>query len=386
MRSPAWLRPTGTASAPDGYVPGVHAARALAVTMVIAAHVVGLWTGTVGFLWSPWQLYLGGIDLLRVDHQAGGHTGLLLFFLVSGYIVSQAAQGEGMAAFAVKRAARLLPAMVLAVALALVVGSVGHAAGWPPMAGFVVDRAQSPWTLLEAVGLGPTFGGIGALFVLWTLSVEYYWYVLLGLAIKPATKHPVATTWALMAAVFLLHRVAPHVPGPPYLVAEHLSYVFVILIGRWIYLRHRSTAATVSAVAGSLVCLGMYAWAHWPTVGDQLYRGAHPQLLAVGWAILLFCALLAFVRSGPWRPVAFIADISYGLYLFHLPAMFLVLPLVSRHGQLFPLGILLTLVLTLGLAWLSSRYLETPVRRWARRKLRGRGPAPVVVTEAAAGG
>ena len=62
-----------------GYVPGVHAARAAAVTLVLAAHIVGLWTNAKQFEWFPWQLYLGGIDLLRIDHQAGGHMGLMLF-------------------------------------------------------------------------------------------------------------------------------------------------------------------------------------------------------------------------------------------------------------------------------------------------------------------
>ena len=358
----------------DQYVAGVHAARALAVSMVLAAHIVGLWTGVVGFTWFPWQVYLGGIDLMRVDHQAGGHVGLLLFFLVSGFIVSQSATGETRLQFAVKRAARLLPAMVVAVGLAVVVGWFGAARDWPPMVGFQADRALSGWTLLEAVGLGATFGGISALFVLWSLSVEYYWYALLCAAIGPAMRRPAVTTWVLTAVVLVLHELAGHVHGPVYLIGDHLQYVFVILIGRWIYLRERRIASTASAVAGSLVSLALYGWAQWPSTGSELWSGPHPRLLAVGWAIVLFCVLLRVVQRGPWRPVAFVADTSYGLYLFHIPAMFLVLPLVSPGGRWFAVGILATVVLTVGLAWLSLRYVEAPTRRAARRVL-ARGSA-----------
>jgi peptidoglycan/LPS O-acetylase OafA/YrhL len=353
--------------------------------MVLAAHLVGLWTGTVGFTWVPWQLYLGGIDLLRVDHQAGGHAGLLLFFLVSGYIVSQAAEGESRRAFIVKRAARLLPAMVLAVALAVFVGWFGPTQGWPPMVGFAPDRALSGWSLLEAVGLGATFGGIAALFVLWSLSVEYYWYAMLATGIGASTRRPVAITWVGIGVVLLLHQLARFVDGPVYLVADHLSYVFVIIIGRWIYLRHRGAATTSVTLGGSLVALGLYGWTLWPTAGTEVFSGAHPRLLAVVWAAALFLLLLRLVRSGPWRPVAFVADISYGLYLFHLPVMFLVLPLVSPEGQMFPVGLLLTVVTTVGLAWLSMRFVETPVRRAARRLLHRRSDEPVVSTAAAGG-
>ncbi len=362
-----------------GFVPGVHAARAVAVTMVLAAHIVGLWTGIVGFIWQPWQLYLGGIDLLRVDHQAGGHTGLLLFFLVSGYIVSQVADVEGRGEFLAKRAARLLPAMILAVGLAVLVGWLGIRQGWPPMAGYNADRAQSGWSLLEAVGLGATFGGIGALFVLWTLSVEYYWYGLLAASIGVAKRRPVSTTWLLTGAVLVLHELARFVQGPVYLVAEHLSYVFVILVGRWIYLRHRGATSTAVAVLGSIVAVGLYAWTQWSTAGRDLWSGAHPRLVAVAWAVGIFLALLLLVRGKPWRPVSFVADISYGLYLFHVPVMFLVLPVVSPGGRRFAVGIILTVALTVTLAWLSARFVEMPVRRRLRSVLR---PSPAPVTQA----
>lgn len=355
----------------SGYVPGVHASRALAVTLVLAAHIVGLWTGVVGFEWLPWQVYLGGIDLLRVDHQAGGHAGLLLFFLVSGYIVSQAAAADTALAFAVKRLARLLPAMVIAVAITVAVGAIGREQRWPGIPGLAPDRAFSPWAAVEAVGLAPTFAGIGVLFVLWTLHVEYYWYLLLGMLIGPSRRRPAAATVGLAGMVLGLWYVSSYISGPVRLVGVHLSYVFVILIGRLVYLRHQRLLSMPAAVAGGVAMAALYAWTQWPNEGQALWSGAHPRLLAVAWAVAWFLLLLRFVRSGPWRPVAFVADISYGLYLFHIPMMFLVLPIVSPGGRWFALGILVTVAVTVALAWLSYRFVETPIRRAARARLEG---------------
>jgi len=95
--------------ATHAFIPGVHVARAVAVLLVLAAHTVGLWTKQENFVYAPWQACLGlVIEPLRIDHQAGGHMGPLVFFLVSGYIVSQAAEGDSRSGFALKPAARLL--------------------------------------------------------------------------------------------------------------------------------------------------------------------------------------------------------------------------------------------------------------------------------------
>lgn len=351
----------------SGFVPGVHAARALAVSMVLAAHIVGLWTNAEQFRWFPWQLYLGGINLLRVDHQAGGHVGLLLFFLVSGYIVSQAADSDSRSAFVVKRAARLLPAMILAVAVTVGVATLGRHLSWPTLYGFDPERAYSAHTLLEAVGLGLVFGGLGVLFTLWSLSVEIYWYALLSLAIGLVKVRAVAATLLFAAVISVYGLLDATVLGGPKLTAY--NYVLVMLIGRWIYLHasHRTTAGI--AIAGASLVAALYGATVWWYEGVVVVPDAVQRIVALGWAVILFLFLHRFIQNGPWRPVAFIGDISYGLYLFHLPVMWLVLPVISPGGRWFEVGIAITVALTIATAWASHRFLETPIRRSARRWL-----------------
>jgi peptidoglycan/LPS O-acetylase OafA/YrhL len=351
-------------------------ARAVAVLLVLAAHTVGLWTNQENFEYLPWQAYLGlVIDPLRIDHQAGGHMGLLLFFLVSGYIVSQAADGDSRSGFALKRAARLLPVMVLAVAATLAVAALNEASGVPGPPQLVQEQAYSWHAIAEAVGLGPALGGISVLFVLWTLNVEYQWYLLLWAANGPLTRRPVASTLALMAVVLVLIEVVPGRIGPFLVSVENLTYVFVILIGRWVYIAVRHRVSWALAGWGMLGCLGVYAFTRWPYDGMDVISGPYPRIAAVLWATLILVLLLRFVRGVPWRPVGFVADVSYGIYLFHIPVMWLVLPVISPGGRLFTLGLLVTVTIVLLVSWASYRFIETPIRRAVRRRVDG-VPAP----------
>jgi len=349
------------------FVPGVHVARACAILLVLAAHVIGLWTNQENFRYLPWQAYLKFVvDPLRIDHQAGGHMGLLLFFLVSGYIVSQAAERDSRAAFAWKRAARLVPAMALAVAATLAVASFDRAIGAQLPSQFDPERAYSWLPLAEAVGLGITFGGNAVLFVLWTLYVEYEWYALLWAARGPAERWPLASTVGFMAVVVALAAFGPVRIGPLTITAL-VGYLFIILIGRWIYVAHRRGVPPGWAFAGIAGCLVLYAWTQWPEAGMEVVSGPHPRMAAALWATAIFLVLLRFVRGTPWRPVQFVADVSYGIYLFHIPVMWLVLPVISPGGQLFTLGIIVTVGLVMLAAGTSYRFVETPIRRAVRR-------------------
>ena len=268
--------------------------------------------------------------------------------------------------------------MALAVGVTLLVASLGRSRGWTPVAGFVPERAFSIWTFAEAVGLVPTFGYIAALFVLWSLSVEYAWYALLGLFIRPVQRWPVGTTVAITAVLVVLHEIAPSTKSRPQLIRDHLIYVFVVLIGRWIYLRHTGRTSTLMAVGGGLGTAAIVAALQWSSpAGPALFGGGKPRMLSLAWAVLALSLLIKFVRRGPWKLVSFVADISYGLYLFHIPAMWLVLRVVSPGGRLFPVGVILTLALTVAAAWLSHRYVETPIRLWVRALL-GRRKDPLL--------
>ena len=86
------------------------------------------------------------------------------------------------------------------------------------------------------------------------------------------------------------------------------------------------------------------------------------------------------------RPLLWLGDISYSLYLLHWFVLFLVTEVVRRLPGIdfatLPLGTSLSLMvamigLSLALAALSFRFIEVTGRRWLRRRLDVRRPVAV---------
>jgi peptidoglycan/LPS O-acetylase OafA/YrhL len=74
--------------------------------------------------------------------------------------------------------------------------------------------------------------------------------------------------------------------------------------------------------------------------------------------------LASRVLSHPWlaNPGR---DLSYAIYLWHLPVFLLLIPLVPSLW----VRVSLTAALTVLLAYGSFRWVETPLRRWASKRL-----------------
>lgn len=72
-------------------------------------------------------------------------------------------------------------------------------------------------------------------------------------------------------------------------------------------------------------------------------------------------------RALEWRPVQFVGDISYSLYLWHWPLLVLVPIWYGKDiGNLWSLALLLAAI---GLAYLSKRFIEDPIRfGWLSRR------------------
>jgi peptidoglycan/LPS O-acetylase OafA/YrhL len=86
--------------------------------------------------------------------------------------------------------------------------------------------------------------------------------------------------------------------------------------------------------------------------------------LVIGSLVLRPAGLASRILSHPWlaNPGR---DLSYAAYLWHLPVYLLLIPLVPSLWLRVPLAAALTVLM----AWLSFRFVERPIRRWASTKL-----------------
>ena len=356
--------------------------RALAAIAVMGYHVVAREGGGLAPLDGLFQ---------------HGYRGILVFFVLSGYLVARPFVRGGVAVdgYLVRRMARLLPAYLVAlVGITLLTGDQHF--------------PEHPLSyLLFLQNYDPTLLATGSLAATWTLQLEVQFYLVLPL---------------LMGALVLADRGR-----------GRLGLVILVLAGVSSMLVHVGLGihpdATLSAV-GSLTLPAMLwafipgivlAWimVHWPAAGHAASgrMGASVALvaIAVGWFgsadnpmgvavqdILLACgvALLlpamlrdpgqatATSRFGPAVAIdlgaRFGRDASYPFYLWHLAVILIAFQLGLRGWTAF--AVVLLGATAIGLA--SHRLVEAPAirlgARWAERLSRRSAQSEVAAVPAAA--
>src|SRR3954466_13529589 len=95
----------------------IHFLRGIAPLFVLVAHIPGWWLLEKQQVWLPFELYKDLIVSPLHLFQHGGHFGVVLFFLISRFIISYVAETEGRSEFCIKRFFRLTPTILIAFSL-----------------------------------------------------------------------------------------------------------------------------------------------------------------------------------------------------------------------------------------------------------------------------
>ena len=358
-------------------MPGLDGLRAIAVLGVIAYHL--------GFEWAE-----------------GGLLGVGVFFTLSGYLITDIllnqvrSGGIEFQSFWLARARRLLPALfvMLTVVMAWVTLIGPHQ---PPdfriaalaAAGYV----NNWWLIFHDISYFARFAPPAPLNHLWSLSVEEQFYIvwpfllLLGIRFVPEVNFSTGVRFRLAGvtlAAAVLSGILMAVLYSPSLDPSRVYYgtdtrALELLAGAalamvWPSRQLRSNvpggARAMIDAAGvvGLVVIGVMFW-QVSEFSPFLYRG--------GFALLAIASVLAVAslahpasRVGPlvgWRPMRWIGERSYGIYLWHLPIIVLTTP-ESAHGP-DTLRAALQVAAIVGVAELSWRYVENPIRHGALGRL-----------------
>jgi hypothetical protein len=131
--------------------------------------------------------------------------------------------------------------------------------------------------------------------------------------------------------------------------------------------RHARDVLDVAGAVG-LVAIVLLVW-RTNEYSPWLYRGG---MVVLSLATVLVIAALAHPVTRLGRllgcaPLRWIGVRSYGIYLWHAPVIVLTTPLVNRGVE--PLRAILQVAGTVGLAALSWRFVEQPIRHGALRRL-----------------
>jgi len=319
--------------------------RSWAVLCVLLDHLAGTSGITLGWL------------------QTLGRVGVLIFFvhtaLVLMFSLERSYPVRGwVTAFYVRRAFRVYP-LVFACTLAAVVFGIP---GWP----FSHPLSVSPWMflvnvlLVQNITLSPSI-----LLVSWSLPYEIQMYLVLPCLfwmVKRSSKPWLVVTLCLLPALVLprvldfahFARISSLVQFVPCFLAGILAFA---LPGK------RSIPAVVWIVGLPLFLLLASLLA-----GAEMRKGIQYGLC------LLLGSVIPFLKEigNPWlkRAAHLIAKYSYGIYLSHLPAIWLALHL-SRLWQRY----CATAVLLVALPVLLFHLIEDPMIRYGKvlTMVRGQG-------------
>jgi peptidoglycan/LPS O-acetylase OafA/YrhL len=376
------------------YVPAIDGLRGLAVLWIVVLHCWGV-------LGQRMPLDGGPLRYLV----ASGYFGLDLLLVITGFVLFlPAAQNGGSVGprrdYALRRAARVVPgfwvATLIAYLVALRLGEVrGGPVAWLTHLTFLHQYAHSTQDV-----------GFGINRAMWTMTVEATFYAVLPLVARPFHRRPLAGVGAALLVAEGWHQLTLNL-GRVFATADEssltdaqarMAYVFPSYVAHfafgmaaaWLYVRMRRrrrvfpsrlasapAAAAVIGIAALALVRGRQRVSGELGPFDERARTLDRTVLM---AVLVLAVALASPRAQSVVTNGFarlVGTVSYGIYLSHMPLIYLLMPALgieagtTSNGDLALITVIVV-PLSIAVGVVSYVFIEQPFRRFVRR---GRGAA-----------
>ncbi|MEH6517199.1 MAG: acyltransferase [Halioglobus sp.] len=343
-----------------GYITALTGLRGAAALIVFVSHC------------ANWQMLPGALG------NGFGQIGVMLFFILSGFLMghlylNKEFTADSVRLYLVSRVGRIFPLYIGLILLSILISATIY----PAFHYHIVE----PDIIFRALFF------IDAPFEFWTIPVEvqfYFAFIVFWFLHRRKAGLPLLGAFVALTVVpsIILFFKLGYVPA----IFSSYSLPFFVGIATAINYTRLSQSRFCNAIAAycaipSLIALfinlpAIRADAGWVIADDFFIRTwADP----LNWLVvysLFFCAMLnaksfQFLNT---RPFIFLGEISFGFYLIHYPILKIV------HGLSLPqsLQFLTSLVVTIGLAWLSYTYFEKPANRMVRKTFSVRSRAPAI--------
>lgn len=303
-------------------MPELDSLRGIAILLVLFFH---------GFDVAGAMSQLRGVVRYFAILSFGGWTGVNLFFVLSGFLITgilldSKSRPDYYRRFYIRRALRILPAFYLLLILLWILPKTG----W--LEGRHVGWQYIGLSFLYLANLSPLFGVSAQYFALWSLAVEEHFYLFWPAVVRCFSRRTLL--WCA-ASIFVLCPVLRGIDfrwihgasaGYTWLVSDGLAigaFVGVLSRGR---LSERPAMLKFSfvcfmAAIGMFVCLAPFGIWRGGTLVGAIFRDTAVNVFYTG-----FLGTTLLIGSSRWkrivqRPVLqWFGGISYGLYLVHMLA------------------------------------------------------------------
>jgi exopolysaccharide production protein ExoZ len=315
---------------------GLQYLRAIAAIMVAVFHI-----GETIPAYSP---YLGGIHALRL------WTGVDVFFVISGFIMTVTGARLAPGEFVVRRLIRIVPLYWLLTSLLAVMTLHKDLT---TVESYILSLLFVPYR--DANGSFQPLLGTG-----WTLNYEMFFYAIFALVLWVKPQRPALLTGLLLGSLVALGAVLPGFYTSPML----LEFWLGILIARTYEHVRLPTAVSVGLILAGFAGLMLTAFVAVHEIG----------------AAAIVLGTVVWERSGKlrlWQPGVALGDASYSLYLTHTFALSgvkrLWLALLPEAGMAGALGFaIVSMIAVFPVALACYRWVEAPItaalhRRWVTR-------------------
>lgn len=317
--------------------------RGFAALLVVVSHYSNL-TGVLG----------------GVLGEGGGQAGVMLFFMLTGFLIARLHLGQeftksNLLEYAFKRVARVYP-------LFIIIAALPSFLSWSGFPGKIAmsDIASFSAYLGQITLIDRGYG------VLWTIQIEFIFYIAFVAIWFAASKAGSAVIAASLLAITCL------------LVAGGLSYgydffnrchyfVFGVVIAIFANSKPVSNSTRLKSVVGVLLLISVPVM--FPKF-SKIFLGLEVDSWRSYIVMVQFLFLFIIAVSDRYylsailscRPLRWVGKVSYSLYLIHY---FVLLPFLEWVPPVssYAVNFVFFLSLTLLVSWLSYRFLERPLQK-----------------------
>lgn len=265
------------------------------------------------------------------DIYFGGGVGVVVFFMISGYIITLIATKSTPTDFIIRRLFRIFPLYVAVTCIKTLIEGGSVSSILPQIILVGADFINAPYVL----------GGVD-----WTLRIEIIFYLLM-LLFKILGFVNIRASYlyhVLLVSTLIISYLPGPIPAPPLFPGYFIAYTPFLLLGSCVYLLE---CKKIGAAKFAII-LSVIFTMHWRSI--MLYNNYWHNASFAFYGCAIF--MLAWIYRDKFRnytAVVFLSNLSYSIYLIHnwartiiIPKIVLIIPdeFYARYVYLVPLFVI----------------------------------------------